>query len=164
MIETLRYTISQLIFVLEKIHEDKYNKPSHFLFGATIGQHNRHIIEVFQCLLMNKNNEKISYDNRKRDLEIEQIRDKGIQELNKIIDLIHQEDCILFVESSFNMKKQEVKSTYLRELIYNLEHCIHHMALIKVALLEFKINNIPENFGVAPSTIDYKKNQKLKAN
>ena len=164
MIETLRYTISQLIFVLEKIHEDEYNKPSHFLFGATIGQHNRHIIEVFQCLLMNKNNEKISYDNRKRDLEIEQKRDKGIQELNKIIDLIHQEDHILFVESTFNMKKQEVKSTYFRELIYNLEHCIHHMALIKVALLEFKINDIPENFGVAPSTIDYKKNQKLKAN
>ena len=49
-----------------------------------------------------------------------------------------------------------VSSNYDRELLYNLEHCIHHQALIKVGLLHCKAIHINENFGVAASTIAYR--------
>jgi anionic cell wall polymer biosynthesis LytR-Cps2A-Psr (LCP) family protein len=50
-----------------------------------------------------------------------------------------------------------IESNYNRELLYNLEHCIHHQALIKVAVLQMKYLQIDENFGVARSTIEYRK-------
>jgi hypothetical protein len=43
-------------------------------------------------------------------------------------------------------------------MVYNIEHCIHHQALIKVALNEMEANHlINKNFGIAPSTIQYRK-------
>jgi RNA-binding protein YhbY len=51
----------------------------------------------------------------------------------------------------------EIESNYTRELLYNLEHSIHHQALIKVAILQNNSIIIDENFGVAHSTIEYRK-------
>ena len=53
----------------------------------------------------------------------------------------------------------EIETNYERELLYNLEHSIHHQALIKVALLQLQSVEIPENFGVAQSTIVYRESQ-----
>ena len=50
-----------------------------------------------------------------------------------------------------------IQSNYERELLYNLEHCIHHQALIKVAIIQSNSVAIDENFGVARSTIEYRK-------
>ena len=41
--------------------------------------------------------------------------------------------------------------------MYNLEHAIHHHALIKVGLKIMTKIELPESFGVAPSTIQYRK-------
>ena len=48
-------------------------------------------------------------------------------------------------------------TNYYRELMYNLEHSVHHMALIRVGLKEFSAWHIVENFGIASSTIRHKK-------
>ena len=50
-----------------------------------------------------------------------------------------------------------IESNYFRELLYNLEHCIHHQALIKVAVLQLEHLQIDQDFGVARSTIEYRK-------
>ena len=49
-----------------------------------------------------------------------------------------------------------IESNYHRELLYNLEHCIHHQALIKVAILQLENILVNDNFGVARSTIEYR--------
>jgi hypothetical protein len=49
-----------------------------------------------------------------------------------------------------------ISSNYHRELLYNLEHCIHHQALLKVALLPMKNIKIDADFGVARSTVAYR--------
>ena len=50
--------------------------------------------------------------------------------------------------------KTSVRSTLSRELAYNLEHCIHHMALIRIGLYDLNPNwELPETFGIAPSTL-----------
>ena len=51
----------------------------------------------------------------------------------------------------------KIDSNYYRELLYNLEHCIHHQALIKVAVLKNENLKVDANFGVARSTIEYRK-------
>jgi hypothetical protein len=47
-------------------------------------------------------------------------------------------------------------SNYYREVMYNLEHTIHHHALIKVGIEHFTSLQLPESFGVAPSTMQYR--------
>ena len=51
----------------------------------------------------------------------------------------------------------EVFTTYYREIVYNTEHTVHHLALIKVALIEMKLNIVDKKFGMAGSTIKYKR-------
>jgi hypothetical protein len=54
----------------------------------------------------------------------------------------------------------EIPTNFYRELLYNIEHCIHHQALIKVAFNEMKMSHLlNKNFGVAPSTIQYRETQ-----
>ena len=48
-------------------------------------------------------------------------------------------------------------SSLARELQYNLEHTIHHAALIKIGVLSLVPDAVlPDTFGVAPSTVRYK--------
>jgi len=55
---------------------------------------------------------------------------------------------------------KQVKSNLMRELAYNLEHAIHHMALIRIVLnQQFPDVKVDANFGVAYSTIRYNKDQ-----
>jgi len=51
-----------------------------------------------------------------------------------------------------------MNSSYFRELQYNIEHAIHHMAIIKIAIGAcFTEVELPANFGVAYSTVRYQK-------
>lgn len=70
---------------------------------------------------------------------------------------LEKENKELILEYVINCKNATIRSNYNRELLYNLEHSIHHQALIKVALHEFGNVFVNENFGVASSTIQYKK-------
>ncbi|HTH31951.1 MAG TPA: hypothetical protein VL946_11450, partial [Lacibacter sp.] len=47
----IRASFEQLTAVLDQLTTEQYKTPSENLSGATIGQHTRHIIELFQCLL-----------------------------------------------------------------------------------------------------------------
>ncbi|MDX1476670.1 MAG: hypothetical protein R3301_03155 [Saprospiraceae bacterium] len=48
-------------------------------------------------------------------------------------------------------------SSLERELIYNIEHTIHHLAIIKIGLAIIAPDiPLPAHFGVAPSTVKYK--------
>jgi hypothetical protein len=48
-------------------------------------------------------------------------------------------------------------TNYYREMAYNLEHTIHHMALIRTGINDVSRISVPENFGVAISTMKYRK-------
>jgi hypothetical protein len=65
----------------------------------------------------------------------------------------------MIVESENELQENKVSTTYHREIVYNTEHIIHHLALIKVALIEMKLNIVDENFGMAYATIKYNANK-----
>jgi len=55
-----------------------------------------------------------------------------------------------------------IKTNALRELAYNIEHAIHHMAIIKIGINEVSpYILLPSAFGVASSTIRHLKKQKI---
>ena len=54
----------------------------------------------------------------------------------------------------------KIKSSLERELAYNIEHAIHHMAIIKIAVQTvFPKVKLADNFGVAFSTVRYQKSE-----
>ena len=70
---------------------------------------------------------------------------------------MHKENKTVVLQQIIDGEELRIDSNYFRELLYNLEHCIHHQALIKVAVLQLEHLQIDADFGVARSTIEYRK-------
>jgi len=126
---------------------------------STIGQHTRHFIEFYQCLLAQANTQNINYCLRNRDLQIEENPTVAIQAIDEVItnlEKLNLETAISLYTSKEGDEK--IQSTIARELHYNIEHCIHHLALIKIGLKIIRPDlELSDSFGVAPSTIQHRK-------
>ena len=157
LIKAITVNLNELIELLNRMTEEQYQLPSKELSSSSIGQHIRHIIEMYQCLLHQYESGIINYDDRKRDLRIETKIDYAIFCLEHIIRQVDLNDKPLVLVNHLMGTSLEIQSHYSRELLYNLEHSIHHQALIKVALISFDDIEVAEYFGFAPSTIQYKK-------
>jgi uncharacterized damage-inducible protein DinB len=151
--------IRQLIAAMR---EEQYKYKSKLLSGATIGQHVRHILEFYLCLINGQDKGAVNYDKRERNLELETNPAFAIFIIENICSKIDSlaDKTNVFLEGVFPSAEEIVESittSVNRELVYCLEHSIHHQALIKIALIEQRIDNlIHQNFGVAPGTIKYR--------
>ena len=153
-----RLVLMQTSQVISKLDYDEYIIPLKVLSGSSIGQHTRHIIELFEQLLIGYAQDRVNYDNRKRNVLLQDNIDFAIESIAQLINNLQKEDKTLWLEGQILGKSEQLKTTYLRELLYNIEHCVHHQALIKVGLITLNICNEDSSFGVARSTLEYKKN------
>ncbi len=155
--------LDHLRLYLSVIEPFTYNTPLELLSGSTIGQHTRHIIEFFNCLIEQSQegeSPEINYAHRRRDFLIESAPDHALQNVNQICERLSELDaekkCLLDC-TEHGQEKLLVPSTIGRELIYNIEHTIHHLAIVKIALKATTPSIVlPEHFGVAPSTIRHR--------
>ncbi len=173
MTETLTNTsveiLNQLKKLVQNITDKDYSKPIELLSGNTIAKHIRHVIELYEEMLKGIDNGTINYDARKRNLLIEHNREYTLQCIDELIlklKLIYNDKLILLEASFDNSKNEFVKlnSSINRELAYNIEHTIHHMAIMQI-IVKHQINyiNLEDNFGVAISTQKYN-NENVHAN
>ncbi|MGZ8559420.1 MAG: hypothetical protein ACXWWC_13840 [Chitinophagaceae bacterium] len=149
----------QLSASLHQLTEAEYSQPSKILLNASIGQHVRHIIELFLCLEKGYETGTVNYEKRKRDYKIETDKDFAIQLLKEIYHRLDRPDIDLVMEAEEYEDVSGVvaiRSNYYREIAYNLEHTIHHMALIRVGINEVSSIVLPDQFGVAYSTIKFR--------
>ena len=155
--------LGQLEEMLLQIKDEDLCRPSPTLNQATIGQHLRHILEFFVCLQTGVRQGKVNYDRREHNEAIETSKTLALEVLSQIRTFVNQytSDYNLFLEGNYEEGPDntfEVKSNYHRELVYNVEHAIHHMALIKIGIREnADYISLPADFGVASSTIRYLK-------
>jgi hypothetical protein len=156
LIPSINNNLNELIDLLNQLPEYEYSKPCFELSGATIGEHTRHIVEMFQCLNRNYDSGLVNYDKRNRNVLIQTNTDFAIQMILDIKNEITKENKNLELQQMIDGVAIKIESNYHRELLYNLEHCIHHQALIKVAVLKCESVAVNENFGVARSTIEYR--------
>ena len=148
---------------LTVIGTEHYQVPIELLSRATIGQHTRHIIEFFSCLLEQGTNlpdPVINYAIRRRDYLIESNTEHALKAVDDISAKLNSLDteinCMLDC-SEHGQPGLLVPSTIGRELIYTIEHTIHHLAIVKIALKSILPSlEIPEHFGVAPSTLRHR--------
>jgi hypothetical protein len=154
---SIHKTLAELSDLLSQLSNDDYSCPCKELSNSTIGEHTRHIIELFQCLQNQYKSGTINYDNRLRDYGIQTDTNKAQKAIATILNTMPKPNKTLVLQQIIDEIEVSIESNYQRELLYNLEHCIHHQALIKVAVLQLKHLQVDENFGVARSTIEYRK-------
>ncbi len=157
LLPSIQKTLNELKLLISQLSNEEYVRHCESLSNATIGEHSRHIIELFQCLETQYEFGIINYDNRKRDYLIQTDTHFAQQIIEQIIFQLDKPNKDLKLEQKIDEEVLLLTTNYERELLYNLEHCIHHQALIKVALLQLESIEIDENFGVARSTIEYRK-------
>lgn len=155
--------ISQLCQVVSQLTKDDYNRKLDILSYSSIGMHVRHILEFYDCLLTGLQTNEICYDKRERQLIYEIDSNSSISKLqsinNQLAALNQNKNLTLLVNPNSNADASSSTSTFLyRELLYTMDHTVHHMALIKIGItVNFPNLKVDPTFGVAPSTIRYQK-------
>lgn len=155
----------QIRDLLSSISEENYTAKPDILSGASIGQHTRHILEFYLLLVSGSFSGTISYDKRERDIMIENSLEFAKQTIDRLIKGVDTLDTNLPVKleadyTAGGNTQNLINSSVGRELAYCIEHSIHHQALIKAGLISLGLGNVTdEHFGVAYSTIRYRKDQ-----
>ena len=155
--------------MIGRMKKEDYGKKLEILSGSSVGQHVRHILELYQCLLEGAQTNEVNYDNRKRNLDLESDPVFALNTINeiseKIVDLDGDGCLNMFGSFSIDSEKRiEIKTSVYRELAYNQEHSIHHQALIKIGLSSLGLSYLVDSdFGVAPATIKYQNSRKTES-
>jgi hypothetical protein len=156
LLKSINNNLGELIDLLKQLSNAEYSNPCLQLSNASIGEHTRHIIELFQCLESQYELGIVNYDQRQRNIQMQTNTDFAILQIVSIQNNLNKENKKILLQQKIDGNEIRTESNYYRELLYNFEHCIHHQALIKVAILQFENVTIDENFGVARSTIEYR--------
>jgi hypothetical protein len=153
--------LRQLRSLAGALTPQQYSAPLELLHGNTIGKHYRHVIEFYQCLL--QNTPEVNYDRRKRDIVLETDSSIAIAIINDItaaLQNITEADIkSLVYEADFSDTGETyitMPTSFERELAYNIEHAVHHMAILQIVVNHYyKHIQLEEGFGVAASTLRY---------
>ena len=149
--------LNQIANLVTQLNDNHYSEQLDLLSNNTIAKHIRHILELYVQLIAGIEQKEINYDKRERNLLIEHNRTYTldfITELSEKIKTIQYIDDVLYLNTLINQDEILVKSSIERELTYNIEHAIHHMAIIKIGIKSIHPDFMfPENFGVASSTV-----------
>lgn len=156
LIPSIHNSLNELIDLLGQLSQTEYSNSCAELSNATIGEHTRHIIEMFQCLENQYDLGVVNYDKRERNTLIQTDTIFAIENIRAVQKNLDKENKNITLLQIIDGEEIRIESNYNRELLYNLEHCIHHQALIKVAILQCETVTIDPNFGVARSTIEYR--------
>lgn len=154
--------LDQLQDVVTQISANDFAKPSVALSNATVGQHLRHTLEFFLCLENGFRNGVINYDNRAHDKLIETDKYIALNAIRKVREFVVSTiiDVSLRLEVGYDRHTEDcvtIQTNYFRELTYNIEHAVHHMALIKIGIREVAgYVQLPRDFGIAVSTLRHK--------
>lgn len=157
--------LSEIKLLCERITPKDYSKSLEILSGSSLGQHIRHIVELYQAVKKSGISGEINYDNRERNPVIETSPQAAAIEIQHLLDFLEdiQQDKSLILSGDFSKDSYtslRINTSLFRELAYNLEHSIHHQALIKIGLIHLGLLHlIDADFGLAPATIRYRKSQ-----
>ena len=156
LLPSIHNSLNDLIDLLDQLNDADYSNPCRELSDATIGEHTRHIIEMFECLESQYDSGIVNYDLRARNKSTQTNTEFAKSRIIEIKNNFDKPNKNIELQQIVDGEEIRIESNYFRELLYNLEHCIHHQALIKVAIMQCSAVAVNENFGVARSTIEYR--------
>ena len=147
--------LDQLGSLVSRIPAERYVAPLACLQENSLGKHVRHIVEFFECLLEGIPQGEVNYDLRRRNMRIETDPGFTLLQIAGIQQKIPQiQDAAFMLKADLGSGSQAYQTSVFRELAFTLDHCIHHLALIRVGMQQH-CPEIPmeEDLGVAFSTL-----------
>jgi uncharacterized damage-inducible protein DinB len=167
LISVCKDILGQLAALTDDIGEGDFRKPSVALGGSTVGQHLRHTLEFFLCLEAGLDSGCVNYDKRNHDQTIETDRFIAGATIRRIAEFVEHLnlELPLKLEVNYHTDLEDnilLETTSARELVYNIEHAVHHMALMKIGIREVApYIQLDKHFGIAASTVRYNENGSL---
>ena len=150
--------------LLENLSQDEFTAAHSVGNGASIGAHYRHCLDHFRQLVKGVEIGTIDYDARTRDPLLETDLKAAGSATEALMVSVHDlrkfdAENPLEVRCGVTYGNEEAgsaSSTLGREIMFCISHAIHHYALIAI-LLRSAQSDVPEGFGVAPSTMRYRR-------
>lgn len=155
--------LDQLATLVQEIDSRDFVKPSSALSQSSVGQHLRHTLEFFICFEQGFDRGVVNYDKRAHDKLIETDKFIALSTIHRIKSFVislQDANKPLRLEVGYDLDKEEyisIETNALRELAYNIEHAVHHMAIMKIGIREVaSYITLPSDFGVAASTVRHR--------
>ena len=153
--------LGQLADLVAGLDAEHYNaKPASTSCGA-IGGHVRHALDHVIAWLYGVGGELVNYDDRQRGTDVEtnprtaeQVIEQCIGQLCAIPPQALLQDVAVLTSMTSDGSLVRLPSTHGRELAFVFSHTIHHNAIIGTIARAIQVP-LPEDFGMAPSTIAY---------
>ncbi len=161
--KTIAHSFDEMKSILLQFDDELYQKELKIISDASVGQHFRHIIEFYTCFTEAQQTNLVCYDERNRTYLWETSIIETLAILNELKSEINSIDMnkIIQLRQNYFGESHLIKSTNQRELMYCFDHSVHHFALIKIAIeTHFPTIKVPQNFGIASSTIAFQKQEK----
>jgi len=154
--------LEQGIALLRQLEASSYQARCPQCFNSTVGGHIRHNTDHYEQFLAGWSAGEVDYDARTREPQVETDPAYAadlMQRLRIALEAIPTTalDQPLKIKMDGGSTADWSQSTVRRELQFLLSHTIHHYALI-VAICHTQgfAGQIPEGFGVAPSTLKHR--------
>ena len=160
---SLEQVLGQGLSLLDNLGDREYATRLAAPHNASIGGHYRHVIDHLLCLQGGLQVGRINYDLRGRDPRMESdreyassvtralqtsFRDLSVKDCDRTLAVAYSVD--------YDLRRMEwLTSTVGRELAFCTGHAIHHYAIIRILCAQFEVE-VPEFFGVAPSTLKFR--------
>jgi hypothetical protein len=144
--------------ILDQLETADYSRPMGILENSSIGKHVRHILEFYECLFITRRDDTVCYDDRKRNILLEENARYAGDYIIEIIDHVEKADINkrLVLKAKYGKADVLMESSLFREMTYNIEHTVHHLAIIRIAAnTELGYIRLSGNFGYAHSTLKY---------
>lgn len=156
-LEGNRAVLRQGATLLEGLTDETFASPQRS--WASIGAQYRHVLEHYHCFLEGLAANRVNYDARPRNEQIERYRAAALLATWSTLDALDalegsgDRTISVQMDSGAGPGAPDWRSSSLgRELQFLCSHTIHHFALIKLLLEGVGLRLAPE-FGVAPSTL-----------
>lgn len=162
LIEAAQDVLLQGLGLLFELGNSSYSRGAREPFNASIGQHYRHVLEHFVCLVNGARAQEINYDARERNPRLESevayasvATCDVLRAIKRWNETTLEAGCRVQSSVSYTAKAASVvNSNIARELSYCVAHAIHHYAIIRLICGELGIT-VPAEFGYAPSTVKH---------
>jgi hypothetical protein len=145
------------------------------IVGASVGQHLRHSLDHMAAAVAatgNPDQRRIHYDRRSRqtpdetDLVAAQARIAAVGEAFDQVAarqtylpvMEHRVEARFLLSGDADATDIGLPSTAARELAFGAHHAIHHLAMVRIIVLQtldLPATDLPSDFGRAPSTLQY---------
>jgi uncharacterized damage-inducible protein DinB len=177
-VEALRRTL----LLVERLTDAQYAHVDARLGAASIGAHVRHVLDHYRLFLDGLPDGEVDYDARERDTDVERSAGAAAAEARRLCAALTALGAAGAAASAasaasaagagwagrpLRVRQQGddlpgrfdgCDSHVERELLFLLSHAVHHQALIAV-LARAQGLDVPELFGVAPSTAAWQRTQ-----